>query len=718
LPLHKQLETIRDSLRARSLHLSNSESTAALETLQKFLEQVEYQKSVIGSSLLFNSEYYVNQLGDNRESVDPMCHFLLWGWRQGLNPSPFFDTKYYLRKNPHLLENSICPLIDFLTGWKLHLKKPNVLFDTKYYCQSVAPEALAGSDPVTHYLTRDAMFHSPHPLFDAEYYLRLNSDVCASGINPWEHFVRYGQAEGRQPHPLFDSKFYEAEAFEITNEYNSLFEHFVEEGGNLGLSPCKQFDSRQYKEVFPNCTGNPLEHFQLEIKKGGLTHAQSLAAIFADSSDIAYESDGRKKLPVSAVLFSSNLSLEAKLSTWKSSVKPIMIFFGHEATRTGAPLILLELVRHFSNAGYECVVILAQGGPIVKDYAEFAAVQVLVDLIPFVAQTRKCIDALAPFIAQGRVRGALINTGTIAGLYDELKERGVHTVTLIHEFMDGFSNEHMQMLYRSTDEIVFPSKFIRDLCNQTLAFSGQPIHVKAQGLLKENFGNADKPQARLELRQKLNLPQDAFIVLGVGSLDLRKGFDFFLAAARKFSSQDESERPVFFVWLGAGKAAYFSLHYFANWDVQQSGLEDVVRIVPNSPENELFFAGSDVFFMCSRQDPFPCVVQESLASALPVVSFSGSGGAQEMLQNGGGIICPYGDVDSVGEAIKQYLYDEQKRAAHGAAGKTVAEKMDFGNYFEYIHGLFSKSNSSYAENNLEGEFPATPHIHAGSAVSL
>ncbi len=678
---------------------------------------VQYQKSIIESSLLFNSEYYVNQLGVTPESIDPIRHFLVSGWRQGLNPSPFFDTKYYLRKNPHLLENSICPLIDFLTGWTVHFKKPCVLFDTKYYCQSVAPETLAGGDPVTHYLTRDALFHSPHPLFDAEFYLLLNLDVCASGINPWEHFVRFGQAEGRQPHPLFDSKFYEAELFETPNEYNSLFEHFVEEGGQLGLSPCKQFDAKHYKKVFPSCNANPLEHFQMESKKGGITRAQSLAAIFADSRDEVYEPTSKKKLPVSAILFSSNLSLDAKLLKWKSSVKPIMIFFGHEATRTGAPLILLELVRRFSNAGYECIVILAQGGQIVKDYEKFATVQVLVDVIPLVAQTRKCIAALSPFIEQGRVRGAVINTGTIAGLYDDLKERGVHTVTLVHEFMDGFSNEHMEVLYRSTDEIVFPSQFIRDLCNQTLAFGGLPTHVKAQGLLNENFGNVDKLQAKRELQKKLNLPEDGFIVLGVGSLDLRKGFDFFLAAARKFSNRAEFERPVYFVWLGAGKAAHFSLQYFANWDVQQSSLEDVVRIVQNSADNQLFFAGSDVFFMCSRQDPFPCVVQEALASALPVVSFAGSGGAQEMLQNGGGTVCPYGDIDSVSEAISQYLHNEHKRASHGAEGKAAAEKMDFGNYFEYLHGLFSRSKSSYAESIREDEFAAKQHTLTNSTIN-
>lgn len=680
-------------------------------------ELVVYQKSIVGTSLLFNSEFYVNQLGVSPETIDPMRHFLVWGWRQGLKPSPFFDTKYYLSKNPHLLEKSICPLIDFLSGWKTHLNKPCVLFDTKYYCQSVAPEALEAGDPVTYYLTRDALFHSPHPLFDAEYYLRLNLDVRASGLNPLEHFLRFGLAEGRQPHPLFDSTFYEAEAFELTNEYDSWFEHFVEEGGQLGLSPCKQFDAKHYKKVFPSCTTNPLEHFQLESRKAGFTQAQRLAAIFAESCDDGYDQANKKDLPISALLFSSNISLETNLLKWESSPKPIMVFFGHEATRTGAPLILLELVRRFSNAGYECFVILAQGGALVKDYEKFATVQVLIDVIPLVAQTRKCFDALSPFIEQARVRGAVINTGTIAGLYDELKQMGIHTVTLVHEFMDGFSDEHMQALYRSTDEIVFPSRFIQDLCNQTLAFGGLPTHVKAQGILKENFGNMDKRQARHELRQKLNLPENAFIVLGVGSLDIRKGFDFFLAAAKKFSNRADLERPVYFVWLGAGKAAHFSLHYYANWDVQQAGLEDVVKILQNSPDNELFFAGSDVFFMCSRQDPFPCVVQESLASALPVVSFAGSGGAQEMLKNGGGTVCPYADTDSVCEAISQYLHDEHKRAAHGATGKAAAEKMDFIEYFEYIHSLFSRKNPSFAINHIQQSAAQQP-ISATTAITL
>ncbi|CUS47077.1 MAG: family 2 glycosyl transferase [Idiomarinaceae bacterium HL-53] len=36
-------------------------------------------------------------------------------------------------------------------------------------------------------------------LFDAEWYLEQNSDVNAAGVDPWEHFCKFGHAEGRQP---------------------------------------------------------------------------------------------------------------------------------------------------------------------------------------------------------------------------------------------------------------------------------------------------------------------------------------------------------------------------------------------------------------------------------------------------------------------------------------------------------------------------------------
>ena len=35
--------------------------------------------------------------------VNPLAHYLLFGVSEGRNPNPFFDSKYYLEKNPDVI---------------------------------------------------------------------------------------------------------------------------------------------------------------------------------------------------------------------------------------------------------------------------------------------------------------------------------------------------------------------------------------------------------------------------------------------------------------------------------------------------------------------------------------------------------------------------------------------------------------------------------------
>jgi len=48
--------------------------------------------------------------------------------------------------------------------------------------------------------------------------------------------------------------------------------------------------------------------------------------------------------------------------------------------------------------------------------------------------------------------------------------------------------------------------------------------------------------------------------------------------------------------------------------------EPVVNVVP-------YYAASDLFFLSSREDPFPTIVFEAFISELPVIGVEGSSGA-------------------------------------------------------------------------------------------
>ena len=143
--------------------------------------------------------------------VDPVAHFNSFGWREGRDPSGFFDTSAYLDANPDVRAAGINPLDHYdQIGWR-EGRDPGPNFDTTIYLLRNPDVAAAGVDPLAHYLQFGIFEGRPaHAAigqiigggFDAEYYLFHNPDVAAAGVDPLLHFNIIGWHEGRNPNAL------------------------------------------------------------------------------------------------------------------------------------------------------------------------------------------------------------------------------------------------------------------------------------------------------------------------------------------------------------------------------------------------------------------------------------------------------------------------------------------------------------------------------------
>jgi hypothetical protein len=70
---------------------------------------------LLASSSFFDAEWYLARYPDVAASgVDPVRHYLEFGWREGRNPSPLFSTKDYLKANKDVAEQDINPLFHYL----------------------------------------------------------------------------------------------------------------------------------------------------------------------------------------------------------------------------------------------------------------------------------------------------------------------------------------------------------------------------------------------------------------------------------------------------------------------------------------------------------------------------------------------------------------------------------------------------------------------------
>lgn len=102
-----------------------------------------YYYIIISQSGLFDRNFYLSSYPDVRKAdLDPLWHFIKYGWKEFRAPSPHFNTEFYLRQNADVLEQQINPLIHYIKFGALEGRNPkqnsspayNLLnFETEYY---------------------------------------------------------------------------------------------------------------------------------------------------------------------------------------------------------------------------------------------------------------------------------------------------------------------------------------------------------------------------------------------------------------------------------------------------------------------------------------------------------------------------------------------------------------------------------------------------------
>lgn len=70
---------------------------------------------IIRHSHLFDPLFYLITYTDiRRADIDPIMHFVKYGWKEGRNPSASFDTAFYLATNADLSRAHINPLVHYI----------------------------------------------------------------------------------------------------------------------------------------------------------------------------------------------------------------------------------------------------------------------------------------------------------------------------------------------------------------------------------------------------------------------------------------------------------------------------------------------------------------------------------------------------------------------------------------------------------------------------
>lgn len=274
---------------------------------------------------LFDERWYIAKYEDVAGSAQSaLKHYMLFGWREGRNPSPLFHTDFYLSAYSDVRADGINPLVHYVLNGEKEGRRPNRFFDPLFYSKSSGLSAVSGA--LAHYAS-SASHQSPSREFDAAYYARKYSipqganvlchyfehgeaaayyihpsqepisepsldpitasqieeirhseifdaafyrasykDIRISNMDPLTHYVQYGYREGRAPNVLFDTAFYLAQRPELRLGQDNILLHYLRQGWFEGVDPHLYFDTSWYVNKYKHLLKgkNPLSFFLAE----------------------------------------------------------------------------------------------------------------------------------------------------------------------------------------------------------------------------------------------------------------------------------------------------------------------------------------------------------------------------------------------------------------------------------------------------------------------
>jgi glycosyltransferase involved in cell wall biosynthesis len=561
----------------------------------------EINLAILLGSGIFDESYYRAAAGLS-PSDDAARHYLLNGWKSGIEPSANFEGAFlapYFRAAGFFGAPAIVYAMFRAAGWAAYSNRAQAEW---------AAEFVRASE-----------------LFDsAGYRVRLGPN--GQNLDPALHYVLVGERSGMPPSARFNPAYYGERYPDIASACACFLVHYIRFGQKEGRRP------------LPAATDFPED-----------------ASRFAPG-------------------------------------KETIILISHEASRTGAPIVALNIGQRLCKK-YNIVTILLRGGDLVDNFEKISAHLIcLVDKHRHQTEFKYVVNSI---LRSRPVRFAIVNSIASWDFISTLGAAFVPTVTLIHEFASymrpiGAMREALGWV----TEPVFSTKVTAESFSADHpALLHRRVHILPQGQCRLPTAPIAKDLSgeRRRLKAAMRPPgaENDFVVLGAGAVQLRKGVDLFLVSAAAVQRHG-SDRRVRFVWIGHGYDPENDMAYSAYLaeQIARSHLAGSVTFLDEVTDLAPAYAMADAFYVSSRLDPLPNVAIDAGMLGLPVICFEGATGFAEILQSdktARQTVMPHLDADAAARLIVDFagnntFYKTVREATKARVGAT----FDMDNYIARI----------------------------------
>lgn len=181
------------------------------------------------------------------------------------------------------------------------------------------------------------------------------------------------------------------------------------------------------------------------------------------------------------------------------------------------------------------------------------------------------------------------------------------------------------------------------------------------------------PEDKKAVRRALGLPEDRPILVSVGHVIRRKGYDRLMLVAEKVL---ETHPDALFLFVGPTEVQDASEEPLGEWiqaRIQEKGLQNHIRLTGRTRQVDAYMQASDIFVFATRREGFGIVAMEAAATELPVVMFELPGISGDLVDEGQtGHVVPDDDLDAMASRLRKLLDEPALRTRMGQAGRARA----------------------------------------------
>lgn len=341
-----------------------------------------------------------------------------------------------------------------------------------------------------------------------------------------------------------------------------------------------------------------------------------------------------------------------------------VLFVGHSAGRTGAPLMLLQALEWLvKNTDMSIELLLKEDGELRGSYADLVPTEVMsTGVSPWSWQGvrklfRQTVEPANPEIpagvmerykAQG-VRLVYANTITLGTVLEQLTELNCPMITHVHElsnWIEKCGQENLSLVKKHSDFLNCASQAVRNNLVDTYSFAGDTLGVI------DSFFSIPKliPETveSTKLRRKLGIKETDSVIVSSGFETQRKGKDLFVKLGEELKRQ-RPDVPWKMLWVGGWDTTQNRL--LLESEIERKGMNTNFVFTGEVDNPFEYFAMADVFVLTSREEPLGLAALEAAWLGCSIVCFLESGGMADFVGVDAGIAVPYLEVTEMANAV-------------------------------------------------------------------